>query len=293
MRIKRWVHCMVFLPNVDIHLKLMARAAAFMNTWNSEFVCAGFDSHVKGFVTNINGEVELHHPMIAFAYRDAMAKADENRDSAEILKAAREYYKAHKTDIKFPYNEPTFGYVVKWLSELGKTTELDGLLAYADTKLQPTWENGGLYYPRNNKATDDEGRWTHMDPFTGNAAIGYARLNVEDGMKKIYDDPWTAETLQSRPYIDGIDLSSGVDCLRGLWDPEQGAAIVTLCEWAGLGTGISFSVDNLPAGTWSVYTSQGGCTKYELAKGGRIIVDAMVRAKEEVDFVVLLDKEVA
>lgn len=264
-----------------------------MNTWNSETVRAGFDVHAKGFVTNINGEVELHHPMIAFAYREAMAKADSAQDSAQILQAAREYYKEHRTDIEFPYCERMFGYVVKWLAELGKSTELDGLLAYADTKLQPTWENGGLYYPRNNNATDDEGRWTYMDPFTGNAAIGYARLNVEDGMKKIYDDPWTGETLQSRPYVDGLDLSDGVDCLRGLWDPEQGAVIATLCEWAGLGTDISFSVENLPAGTWSVYTSQAGRTKYELAKGGRIVVDATVGPKEEVDFVVLLDKEVA
>lgn len=262
-----------------------------MNSWNSEFVRAGFDNHVKGFVTNINGQVEVQHPMIAFAYREAISKADTSQDSAQILQGAREYYKAHKTDIKFPYNEPTFGYIVKWLSELGKTTELDGVLAYADTHLQPTWENGGLYYPRNDQATDDDGRWTHMDAFTGNAAIGYARLNVEDGMKKMYDSPWTRETLESRPYVDGLDLSQGVDCLRGVWDSEKGAVIVTLREWAGLGTDVSFSVESLPAGSWSVHTSQGGLINYEIAKRGRIVVDATVAANEEVDFVVLLDRQ--
>lgn len=262
-----------------------------MNTWNSEFVRAGFDSHVKGFVTNINGEVEVHHPMIAFAYREAVAKGGASKDSAQVLQAAREFYKAHRTDIKFPYNEPTFGYVVKWLSELGKKAELDGLLAYADMNLQPSWENGGLYYPRNDQATDDDGHWTHMDPFTGNAAIGYARLNVEDGMKRMYDSPWTRETLETRPYVDGLDLSQGVDCLRGVWDPENSALIVTLCEWAGLGAAISFSVENLPAGSWSVYTSKGEHEEYHLAKGGRIVVDATVGENEEIDFVVALDRQ--
>ncbi|KAJ5368782.1 uncharacterized protein N7496_008542 [Penicillium cataractarum] len=134
-------------------------------------------------------------------------------DSAEILQAAREFYKENRSTIKFPYNQPTLGYVIKWLSELGKTTELDGLLAYADKHLQPTWENGGLYYPRNDIATDEEGHWTHMDPFSGNSAIGYARLNVENGQKIMMHAPWTKETLVDRPFVDGLDLSQGMDCL--------------------------------------------------------------------------------
>jgi hypothetical protein len=125
--------------------------------------------------------------------------------------------------------------VVKWLFELGRATELEGLLTYIDKNLQPTWEKGGQYYPRNDQATDSEGRWTHMDPFTGNAAIGYASLNVENGQKIIWDSPWTKERLASSPWVDGIDYPLGVDCLRGVWDDEYSAMIITLREWAGQG----------------------------------------------------------
>jgi hypothetical protein len=62
-------------------------------------------------------------------------------------------------------------------------------LAYADENLDPVWEKGGLYYPRNDKLENGEPKWTHMDPFSGNAAIGYSRLNVRDGQKKMWDRP--------------------------------------------------------------------------------------------------------
>lgn len=56
----------------------------------------------------------------------------------------------------FPYKQPTFGNVVERLSELGKDTELNGLLAHADENLDPVWEKGGLYYPRNDKLENGE-----------------------------------------------------------------------------------------------------------------------------------------
>lgn len=99
------------------------------------------------------------------------------------------------------------------------------------------------------------------------------------------------ETLETHPYVDGLDLLQDVDCLRGVWDHENSALIVTLCEWAGLGAAISFSVENLPAGSWSVYTSKGEDKQYHLAKGGRIVVDATVGENEEVDFAVVLDRQ--
>lgn len=55
-----------------------------------------------------------------------------------------------------------------------------------------------------------------MDPFTGNAAIGYARLNAENGKKKIWNFPWEKEDRASRPWVDGIDYPQGLNCLRGV-----------------------------------------------------------------------------
>lgn len=116
--------------------------------------------------------------------------------------------------MEFPYTQPTYGYVVEWLSELGKTTELNALLDYADKRLNPTWEKGGLYYPRNDEKVDEDVNRTHMCPFTGNAAVGYARLNVEDGQKKMWDRHWTKEDEAKRPYVEDFDFSQGVDCFK-------------------------------------------------------------------------------
>ena len=42
-----------------------------------------------------------------------------------------------------------------------------------------------------------------MEPYSGNRAIGYARLNVEDGQKRIW---WTPDEVRSRPCIEGVRL---------------------------------------------------------------------------------------
>jgi hypothetical protein len=64
---------------------------------------------------------------------------------------------------------------------LGKVTAIDGLIANADNHLPPTWEHCGLYYPRNDLATDEEGHWTYMYPFSGNSADFCSWFSVENG----------------------------------------------------------------------------------------------------------------
>ncbi len=75
------------------------------------------------------------------------------------------------------------------LSEVGTENELSGLLKYVDKNLNPSSQNGGLYYPRDDRLQDKEGNWAHIDPFLGNAAIGYARLNIKDGQQGIWEKP--------------------------------------------------------------------------------------------------------
>ena len=48
--------------------------------------------------------------------------------------------------------------------------------------MAPTWRDGGLYYPRNDALADDDGNRTEVEPMTGNVLLGYARLNVPDGL---------------------------------------------------------------------------------------------------------------
>lgn len=98
---------------------------------------------------------------------------------------------------------PDFGYVAMYLSEMGETENLNALLAHADRFMNPTWENSGLYYPRNDSSFDADGNLTYMDPLTGNALLSYARLNVKDGLRAMYQHPWREST--KGPEITAVD----------------------------------------------------------------------------------------
>ena len=50
-----------------------------------------------------------------------------------------------------------FGWVTAWTSEMGDEASLAGLLAHADRYMNPSWTDGGLYYPRNDTVTDENG----------------------------------------------------------------------------------------------------------------------------------------
>lgn len=82
------------------------------------------------------------------------------------------------------------GWVAAWASEMGDRATLDGLLAHADRFMAPTWRDGALHYPRNDVPTDADGNRTEIEPMTGNVLLGYARLNVPDGLWGLYQRPW-------------------------------------------------------------------------------------------------------
>ena len=130
---------------------------------------------------------------------------------------------------------------------------MEGLLAYADESLGKTRENGGLFYPHWNLPNDDNDEWIHMDPFTGNVAIGYARLNVKDGQKLMFERPWTRNFLAAWPWIDGVSLSQGIDTLRGTWDEENDALVLTMRSWNHSRVAAEPVARNLEAGIWAVY----------------------------------------
>ncbi|KEY74063.1 hypothetical protein S7711_02653 [Stachybotrys chartarum IBT 7711] len=232
----------------------------------------------------VDGKIRLQTTPVGWEYRRIAEAEEKGPNDAKVLARARiaaaEKVKPHGS----LFNPPLYGYTVQWLSELGKTTELQGLLAYADEELHPSWENGGLYYPRNDSVTDEEGNWTHMDPYTGNAAIGYARLNVKDGQKMMYEKPWTRETLAARPWIDNIGLSAGVDCLRGVWDAEARALVLTLKSWNGKDVEVTPVARNLDAGAWAVYVGGNLVRSKSVERSGSFEVDVTVGG-EEVDIV--------
>lgn len=205
-----------------------------MNSWNREQVRGLYESQALGFIHQISPtRVNLNPPPLAHIIRSLVA-SDPTLDphSPETLAKARALLPPPKPS-RMKYTLPMFGYVAQWVSEVGSPGTLQGLLNHADGYMHPTWELGGLFYPRCDVPFDRDGNWTHVDPFTGNAAIGYARLNVPDGQHKMWEKPWAREEFDGRPFVDGVTFSEGVDFLRGQWVEEICAMVMTVKTWHG------------------------------------------------------------
>lgn len=226
-----------------------------MNSWNSATVHSLYDSQTLGYLTKTNGTTQLQPTRVAGAFRRLVLERGADPTSSQTLAKARE--ECHEfISTRFPYETISWGCFTQMLSELGKHDELRDLLDYADAKLKPTWENGGLFYPRNDQLWDSDCNLTHMEPHSGNSGIACARLNVEDGQRKMWENPWTKVLLASRPWIDDISYADGVDFLRAIWDQESRAMVVTLRRWTTDASDFAFSVRNLTMARWGIYINQ-------------------------------------
>ncbi|MGW5301835.1 linalool dehydratase/isomerase domain-containing protein [Rhodococcus aetherivorans] len=152
-------------PNESTAPWIDAWCGTLMNTWNTDFVHAHYPQQIQDLVVD-------------------------GPDGTKSVRTPPDMQVMGQTVIN---DSCDFGWVATWASEMGDTATLDGLLAHADRFMKPTWRDGGLFYPRNDTETDDHGNRTVVEPLTGNALLGYARLNVPDGMRKLYNDPWGPE----------------------------------------------------------------------------------------------------
>jgi hypothetical protein len=94
-----------------------------------------------------------------------------------------------------------FGTLALAAAEVGDTETLEGLLAYADRYLNPSWKNGGLFYPRN----DDLSSPGYTTALVGNALIGGARICPANGFRDLYTKPWT-DAVITRPELREVDF---------------------------------------------------------------------------------------
>ncbi|KAF2853753.1 hypothetical protein T440DRAFT_552383 [Plenodomus tracheiphilus IPT5] len=175
-----------------------AWANAFLHAWNPSLVRPLFDAQSKGHFTRINNQYHAHPDGFAnpFGHLVRTQNADPTSKIPQLTPIANPFPPTY-----------TYGVLTQWLSELpGKAEILPDLLASADTHLNPTWERSGLYYPRQDEQLPDTADTgiTYMNPFSGNAPMGYARLNVPNGQNIMYTSPWTKEDLAKRPYVDGV-----------------------------------------------------------------------------------------
>lgn len=109
-----------------------------------------------------------------------------------------------------------FGWVTAWVSEMGDAETLQGLLTHADRHMAPSWRDGGLYYPRNDMLEDADGNRTLIEPMSGNVLLGYARLNIPDGLWHFYNEPWDAAHFEA-PAL--LRVAPDIDVSRAVFDP--------------------------------------------------------------------------
>jgi hypothetical protein len=101
---------------------------------------------------------------------------------------------------------------------------------------------------------DDEGNRTLIEPMSGNVLLGYARLNVPDGLWRLYNKPWDRSRL-TQPVISAV--AQDIDIGRAFFDSktdELNFAVSRLEEVCGDGT---VRIDNAAQrGPWTLI-SQG------------------------------------
>ncbi len=251
-----------------------------MNAWDSPGVRSRFDTQTMGFLTTTpEGKTRLNPTPVAMAFRRLVREEGYAPNDPETLRLACD--PSHQAPTRQPFEVPNWGLFTMMLSELGKQKELSDLLQFADEHLKPTWENGGLYYPRCDELMDEEGRLTNVGPHSGNSGIPYSRLNVENGQKLIWEKPWTREIVDERPWIDGITYADGVDFLRCYWDELASAMVVTARLWKPEEKSLSMLVRNLKAGKWAIYVDEEMTQVEEVgAKGGEVAIKLTLNERE-------------
>lgn len=147
-----------------------------INAWAPEMARAMFEKQAgKYFRQTPDGRVTIYPRTVLAEVAERRAQGDPNPDIK---------------DLSFPVSSPSIGFAAAWMTEMGDRERLEGLLAHAEAFMNPTWDDGGLYYPRNDASWDKNGEQIFMDPFSGNAMLAYARLTPPDGLNRLYNNPW-------------------------------------------------------------------------------------------------------
>jgi hypothetical protein len=169
-----------------------------------------------------------------------------------------------------------FGWVTAWVSEMGDAEALRGLLAHADRYMAPAWLDGGLYYPRNDLVENADGIRTLVEPMSGNVLLGYARLNIPDGLWHLYNEPWEPTHFEE-PAIVGV--GSDIDVSRAVFDSKADRlnfAVVRRRDLRGDGTVRIGKA--LARGPWSLVCdgaeiAHGSATDVQIAGSDRVESD--------------------
>ena len=124
-----------------------------------------------------------------------------------------------------------FGWFALLASEVGDTETVQTMVDYADKHFQPTWKDGGYYYPTTpdyqyNFNRDEKGFIKNVGPVTGNVLIGFTSINPKDGLWQIYNKPFNKSHFLN-PYITQVEYLEA-NVTQAIYDTKKEALILTL-----------------------------------------------------------------
>ena len=149
-----------------------------------------------------------------------------------------------------------FGWFALLASEVGDVETVQAMTEYADEHFDPTWKDGGYYYPSSPDYAYSFNRdWLgyigNVGPVTGNVLVGFARINPKDGLWEIYNRPWEKAHFEE-PYITDVEYLEA-NVTQAVYDRDKDALIVTLTPGPVASESTSFTVRQLdPAKTYSL-----------------------------------------
>ena len=232
-----------------------AWCGTLMNMWNRDFVHDHYPAQIRDWLV-------------------------EGQDSALSVRSAERPLIMGQ---KVVNDDSDFGWAATWASEMGDHETLSGLLRHADRYMAPAWRDGGFYFPRNDTMHDAEGNRTLVEPMCGNVLMGYASLNVPNGLWKLYNEPMS---VQERRQPALVEVGDGVDVLRAYFDPKMQRLHFTLRRCASARAGFEVVIGRLAErARWTL--SMGGI---ELAEGiGATVAATSLPGLREGDMGVLFD----
>ena len=199
-----------------------AWCGTLMNMWNRDFVRAHYPAQIHDWL--IDGE-----------------------DGAKSVRSAERPLIMGQRVVN---DDSDFGWAATWASEMGDQATLDGLFRHAYRHMAPAWRDGGFYFPRNDDPHDADGHRTLMEPMCGNVLMGYASLNVPDGLWMLYNVPINAEE-RHQPAL--TEVGEGVDVLQARFDASAQQLHLTLRRCAASRRGFDIVVSRIAdRGRWTL-----------------------------------------
>jgi hypothetical protein len=170
-----------------------------------------------------------------------------------------------------------FGFLAAYAAEMGDRTTAQKLLKYADEHFTPRWVDGRYFYPRRTVVgeefegppksvpTDKLGQH-QVGPLTGNALLGFARLNPGQGIWNLYNKTTaTSFAHSSDPEVADVRYPE-VQIIQAYYDKAARRLAVSMVPGTDDQGRISFAVRNLSPTNRYVVTMD-GAEKVLLDKG--------------------------